>query len=855
MSNTIREDVVSISFDVKNNPFADITAGVNEMKTAVIGGVDASNNKIKGLTQGLNKIKQVTSGDMGSGLKSLKSDIETGGVAIGLAKSKFDSFKNSIKQIVTHPIKTLDNEMLMLQMSTGRTVAELKNLAKTKLANLKSHMTQIKSVLTGGEAGARGFVTALKSIGKISVSKALTGLSKLKTKITQGQNPATKLTTALKKAASVTFNKVTGGLKSLATHAGKAALSVGKIAGKATIAGIGAAGVAVGGLVTKSVQAYAEYEQLIGGVDTLFKESSKEIQKYANDAYKTAGLSANQYMETVTSFSASLLQSVGGDTKKAASLADMAIRDMSDNANKMGTDMESIQNAYQGFAKGNYTMLDNLKLGYGGTKEEMARLVKDAAKIDKSVDANSMSYGNLVKAIHAVQNQMGITGTTAKEAEQTISGSLAGMKSAWGNLLTSLVQGGDSFDQCMANFIASVKTFAGNVMPVAQKALTGIVTLIQQLAPVIIAELPKLLSTLLPQVVNAGIQILQTLVTTISSNVGMIGSGATQLITQFVQFLLTALPQIITTGMQLILSLVNGISQQLPTLIPMAVRAITTLVQGLVNMLPQIISAGIRLIVSLIQGITQSLPQLIPAGVKAIVSLIQGITNSIPQLLSAALKLIPVVLKAIITNLPQILEGGIKIIVSLIKGLGQAIPQLISFLPKIAKTIISSLKEIDLLSVGKDLIRGFINGIKSMLGSVKDAAKNIAKSAGNAIKGFLGINSPAKLTIGFGKFTGEGLVVGLQKMKDKVTQAAQGLSTNISTAIKPEVSPYTPSSSSVSNTTNSKITNTYSPHFTLNMNGASATEANKHKVKRWIKECLQELFEDMGSTNPELCEV
>lgn len=174
-------------------------------------------------------------------------------------------------------------------------------------------------------------------------------------------------------------------------------------------------------------------------------------------------------METVTGFAASLLQSVGGDTEKAAKYADVAITDMADNANKMGTGMESIQYAYQGFAKQNYTMLDNLKLGYGGTKSEMQRLVKDAAKLDKSIDASSLSYGNIVKAIHAVQKNLGITGTTAKEAEKTISGSLYAMKSAWGNLMPALIQGGDSFDQCVDNLVSSVKTFAGNIMPAIKK--------------------------------------------------------------------------------------------------------------------------------------------------------------------------------------------------------------------------------------------------------------------------------------------------------------------------------------------------------------------------------------------------
>lgn len=313
---------------------------------------------------------------------------------------------------------------------------------------------------------------------------------------------AEKLADVGKKAATTAFN----GLK--------------KIAGlsfKALIGGISAAATAIGGLVAKSVSAYANYEQLIGGVETLFKNSSGVVEKYANNAYKTAGLSANEYMETVTGFSASLLQSLGGDTNKAAKYADMAISDMADNANKMGTDMASLQTTYQGFAKQNYTMLDNLKLGYGGTKEEMKRLIKDAAKLDKSVKANDMSFGNIVKAIHAVQVELDIYKTTQNEAEKTISGSLASMKSAWGNLLPALIKGGDSFDQCVDNLVSTVKIFAKNIKPAILKALNGVGTLIDELVPMIEENLPTLINELLPPLIKAAVALLAGLIKALPS--------------------------------------------------------------------------------------------------------------------------------------------------------------------------------------------------------------------------------------------------------------------------------------------------------------------------------------------------
>lgn len=220
----------------------------------------------------------------------------------------------------------------------------------------------------------------------------------------------------------------------------------------------------------KSIANYAEYEQLVGGVETLFKDSANQVQKYANKAFKTAGLSANDYMETVTSFSASLLQGLNGDTAKAAKTADLAITDMSDNANKMGTSMESIQNAYQGFAKQNYTMLDNLKLGYGGTQKEMARLINDSGVLGDTMkvtekNVNEVSFDKIIEAIHVVQNEMGITGTTAKEAAETIEGSKNAMQAAWQNLLTGLADDDADIGALFDTFMKSAETYLNNILP------------------------------------------------------------------------------------------------------------------------------------------------------------------------------------------------------------------------------------------------------------------------------------------------------------------------------------------------------------------------------------------------------
>lgn len=353
------------------------------------------------------------------------------------------------------------------------------------LQALAKELQQLKKMITGLDFDKPA--EEADKLGKTDTSKLKKSLEHIKDSLNNiGKKSAKVAFDGLKKVASVSFKALT--------------VSIG-----GAVAGLGA-------VAKKSIEAYSEFEQLKGGVETLFKDSSGTVMKYANDAYKTAGLSANNYMETVTSFSASLLQSLGGDTKKASEYSNTAIIDMADNANKMGTDIESLQNAYQGFAKQNYTMLDNLKLGYGGTKEEMSRLIKDASKIDKSIKSNDTSFGNIVKAIHAVQENMGITGTTAKEASTTIQGSLSSMKSAWGNLLTAFVLGGDSLDQCINNFVDSSMTFLDNAMPALEKGLSGIGTFIERIAPIIEEKLPGIIDKLLPPLLKASVALIKGLI-------------------------------------------------------------------------------------------------------------------------------------------------------------------------------------------------------------------------------------------------------------------------------------------------------------------------------------------------------
>ena len=305
--------------------------------------------------------------------------------------------------------------------------------------------------------------------------------------------------------------------------------SVAAKAGKIAAVGIGAAATAIGKLTKDAVAAYADYEQLVGGVETLFKDSSDTVLDYAHNAYKTAGMSANQYMDTVTAFSASLLQSLGGDTAKAAQYADLAITDMADNANKMGTSIGDIENAYKGFSKQNFTMLDNLKLGYGGTKTEMQRLLKDAEKIQKAhgktVKYSINSYADMVEAIHVVQEEMGITGTTAEEAGTTIQGSVGMMKAAWTNFLTGMADSNQDFDALTTNLVQSVITVANNLVPRLIETVPRLVAGIAEIGTQLATYLPDIVSSLLPALISGAVTLVSGLVKQIPALLSAVGTA------------------------------------------------------------------------------------------------------------------------------------------------------------------------------------------------------------------------------------------------------------------------------------------------------------------------------------------
>ncbi len=510
-----------------------------------------------------------------------------------------------------------------------------------------------------------------------------------------------------------------------------------KAAAQVGVAAVSVAASGITALTSAAVKNYAEYEQLVGGVETLFKDSSDRVQGYAANAYQTAGISANQYMETVTSFSASLLSSLENDTQAAADIADMAIRDMSDNANKMGTDMQTIINTYQSLARGNYAMLDNLKLGFGGTKAEMERLIETAARLDSSVKSNDMSFANMVRAIHAVQTEMGITGTTALEASTTIQGSIAMMVASWQNLLTGIADGNADMEVLIGNFVDSVGIAFGNLIPVIENALNGAADLINQLLPQLFGALPQVVSDVLPKLAEAAVNVIQALVDGIVSNQAALVDSAFNVVMTLVDGIIQLLPEIIDAGVQLVANLIIGLAQALPELIPASVDMVVQIVETLVDNMPLVIDAALQLITGLADGLIQALPILIEAAPEIITEFIL----------------------AVMQHIPDFLKMGVDLLVSLVNGILQSIPLVVQ--------------------AAVDTVTGFINGFVEVFPTVQQKYKEYFNSLIDIVKGILGVHSPSTVFASIGGNVATGFGDGFAEMfagvQSRIISAIQGL--------------------------------------------------------------------------------
>lgn len=542
---------------------------------------------------------------------------------------------------------------------------------------------------------------------------------------------------------------------------GKKAVSFGTVlmanlASEAIVGGVKLLGNAIKGLgnqmagmIKQSVASFAEYEQLIGGVETLFKDSADEVQKYANNAYKTAGLNANQYMEQVTSFSASLLQSLNGDTAESAKIADIAITDMADNANKMGTSMVDIQNAYQGFAKHNYTMLDNLKLGYGGTKGEMERLLADAEKLSGTkYDISNLS--DVYKAINVVQTELGITGTTAKEASQTISGSLSAAKSAWSNFVTGLANDNADLKQLSDEVINSAMIALDNLLPVVETVIDSLVDMIPLFTDKLIELLPQAIDFItekLPVFVESGISILTSLMDGVLEASPLLFEAGIDVMLGLIEKITEMLPDIIEMGIEILLSMIEGIAQSIPELIPVIVDAVLQIIDTLIDNIDLLVDAGIEILFALIDGIIIALPRLIGKFPEIIISIVGAIGR----------------------NLPKILKAGWELLVKLLEGIISGIPKIPGYMLQVATKLINAILNTNWFKVGADILSGIGSGIINSVGSW---ASNVGGKIMSGIKGFFGIKSPSTLFRDqVGKYMADGLGVGFEKEMDKISDS------------------------------------------------------------------------------------
>ena len=646
--------------------------------------------KLQGESEYRKAIKDIT-----SNLRLMSSELK-------LTNTQFSSGDKSLKQTK----ESYEN--------TNKAVQE----QKEKISELRIALTQAEKEYGSNNEKVKTFKTQLNNAEnqlrqmEDATDKSTKELKEMKNEMQETGNGAIKLGDLIK-SNLISEGIISGfkGLVGVVKSVGSALLNAGKSA----------------------IDSYANYEQLIGGVETLFKDSSGIVENYANNAYKTAGLSANDYMETVTSFSASLLQSLKNDTSKSAEVADMAITDMADNANKMGTDMSMIQSAYQGFAKQNYTMLDNLKLGYGGTKSEMERLLKDAQKIS-GVKYNISNLSDVYNAIHVIQGELGITGTTAKEASTTIQGSVASMKSAWGNLLTGIADENADWNTLVNNFVDSVKTAADNILPRVEETFDGISLLITDC-----------LGMLLNNIVPMGIELIQNLIDGMVSQFPDILASINNAIGVITKDIVKMLPQIIQLGLQIILSLVQGIAESLPTLIPQIVDTVLLIVDTLLDNIDLIIDAGIQLLIGLADGLIEALPDLIDRIPEIIDKIVMAISNNLPKIIEAGVELIVKLSWGIVKSIPNLVAAIPKVFTSLFLGIANYYSQLIQrgveIIKKIKDGLVSGIKNMP--EIGKNLVKGIWNGIKDTTGWILDKIKGFGKSVLNGIKSIFGIHSPS----------------------------------------------------------------------------------------------------------------
>lgn len=572
----------------------------------------------------------------------------------------------------------------------------------------------------------------------------------------------------------------------------------------------------------QAFDAYGSLQQNIGGVQKLYGDAANTVLKDSKEAFKTAGMSANEYMETATQFSASLIGSLNGDTQKAAEQTKLAMTAMSDNVNTFGTNAEDVTNAFKGFSKQNYTMLDNLKLGYGGTKSEMERLIKDANEWGKANgEASNLSidsFSDVVTAIQQIQEKQHIAGTTAKEAGTTIQGSIGMAKAAWENLLSSLADPDGDIKGSINDLITSIfgdgtptnLGVIGNALPAIETAIEGIAEALPGMLTTITDRIPEFLDEIMPnlddvmskvgesitnliagiaefipKIIEAGGQIIKGLVSGIVIALPKVISTAQSTISSFTQGITTNLPTVVAKGVQIITTLAEGISQNLPQIVETVVHVVSQLITTIAENLPLIIAAGVQVLQALVEGIANSIPEMIgtvitvieaigetivenlptiiESGLELLLALAQGIADNLPEMTDTIIEVITQIITVIIEHLPEIIEVGVEILIALGKGLIDTIPVLVADIPQIIDAIKNAFLDIDWGAVGSNIIDGIKNGISSAAGRIADAAREAARKALDAAKDFLGIHSPSTVFRDqIGKYMALGMAEGFE---------------------------------------------------------------------------------------------
>lgn len=562
----------------------------------------------------------------------------------------------------------------------------------------------------------------------------------------------------------------------------------GAIKGAIAAAGIGTA-------IKATLDAAGDLQQSFGGLETLYGDAAEGAKAYAAEAVK-AGISANDYAEQAVSFGAALKQAFGGDTTAAMEAANTAILDMTDNAAKMGTPIESIQNAYQGFAKQNYTMLDNLKLGYGGTKAEMERLLEDAQALS-GVEYDISNLGDVYEAIHVIQEDLGLTGVAAEEAGSTFTGSLAAMKAAGENLMANLALGED-IGPALDALGDTVQAFIfNNLFPMVGNMLEQLPDLLSGLSGIIIQSL-NMVTNNADEIVQIGIDVVTSLVEAIVECAPYLVEAAVSLVMALGEALLTtdwvqvandlieslrdsislAAGEILGTDDSTIGGILDSITAGLPDLLESGVEIITQIANGILQNIPKIIEAAGQIFTKFLDFAMKNYPTILKAGADLLLNLVNGIVNNLPKIIESVVKIITQFISTIGENLPKILQQGMEILGKLIAGLIQAIPKLVAAIPQIVTAIFKAFASVNWGKIGIDLIAGIAKGIMGAVSTIVEAAVDAARSAFNAAKEWLGIASPSKKGIWMGQMLDNGFALGIEKNSSVVDAAMEDLSEN-----------------------------------------------------------------------------